>query len=70
MPSIKKRLRQNEFYCLCCQKRKIGQKIKLKNTRNSKVGNIPTLKGSCNSCGCKLSKFVKRSAAKELKKKY
>lgn len=65
-------MKTNQFYCVSCRKKVsiLSDNICLKYINNSRVGKIPALKGECNKCDTKLTKFVKRDDAKKLEKKY
>ena len=72
MPRLKTKLKEDEFYCVCCGKRRKGDNIKLKIYKNSKRtnGKVPMLKSRCDHCDCNMNKFVKDKAVPSLKKKY
>lgn len=63
------KLKQDEFYCLSCNKKCKGDDIKFKYIKNSKR-KVPTIKGYCHKCDCKVSKIVKNNAVQKLKSKY
>lgn len=68
MPKLKSKLKQNEFYCVSCRKRK-GCKpadIRVKKLK----GRIPALKSKCGKCGTNLTKFIKHADYGKLSKKY
>jgi hypothetical protein len=69
---LKGKLKQDEFYCVCCRKKVKGGDIRLKLQKNYKAegGKVPMLKSSCKNCDCHLNKFVKRSNVPKLKEKY
>lgn len=59
------KLRQNQFYCVKCEKRVTCKPNDMCVTHysNKRVagGKVPALKGSCR-CGTNLTKFVKRDS--------
>ena len=70
------RLKVNEFYCVKCQKRRVGQKMKLghftyknKSSARKKKRQVPVLKSVCSQCDTKLFKIVKKQAVPALKKR-
>lgn len=67
---LHKKLTEKQFYCVSCRKRVNGDNIKIRSVHNYKVGSIPTMKAICHRCDSKLNKFVKRSKAPALRKKY
>lgn len=56
---LKKKLKKNEFYCLSCRSKCVGDDLYLKKIRNSKRGMVPMFKGFCHKCDGKVNKFVK-----------
>ena len=65
----KRKLKQNEFYCVSCRKpvRASVDDIKFKVTRLTRR---PMLKSYCRKCDCNLNKFVKESQATSMRRKY
>ena len=60
MPSkIKKKLKEQEFYCLFDRDRVKAYDIGIKLQKNSK-GIQPVMKGICNKCGTNVNKFIKK----------
>tara|TARA_Y100000389_G_scaffold197949_1_gene233547 strand:- start:616 stop:843 length:228 start_codon:yes stop_codon:yes gene_type:complete len=72
MPSkLKKKLAENEFYCVKCRKREKVKDICVKILKNKKIkGGVPTLTGECKKCDTLLYKFVKKDKKDKLVKKY
>jgi len=72
MPNkLKKKLSQNEFYCVKCRRREKGTDICVKMLKNKKIkGGVPTLVADCKKCDTVLYKFVKRTDKDKLIKKY
>jgi hypothetical protein len=66
------KLKANEFYCVCCRKRRVGSDIELKIHKNKKRenGKVPMLKARCAHCDCNMNKIVKDKAVAGLRKKY
>lgn len=71
-PPLKKKLRQNQFYCVGCRKRVTvkADDICTKKYRNKKRGSVSALKGECHTCNAPLTKFIKDSAYQRLTDKY
>jgi hypothetical protein len=69
---LKTKLKANEFYCVGCRHRRVGEEISFKEVKNYKRANgkVPMLKSKCKQCGANLNKIVKNSAADKLKAKY
>lgn len=64
--ALKKKLTQQEFYCVACRKRVKCHKddigvVEYKN-KKAKGGKVPALRAYCRSknCDCNLTKFIKR----------
>jgi hypothetical protein len=58
---LKTKLKSDEFYCVKCRKRQIGDKITLKIYNNNyKRKAIPMLKSKCPKCGTNMNKFTKK----------
>ncbi len=53
---LKGKLKKDEFYCVACRKRVVGEDIKKAVAR---VTHQPMLKGICPKCDNKVVKFVK-----------
>lgn len=69
--SLRKKLKQDEFYCVSCRARVKGDDICVDVLKNRRVkGGVPTLAGYCKRCGTNVYKFVKRSAKDRLVDKY
>lgn len=67
---LKSPLKANEFYCVKCKGRCVGEDIKLKYVSNSKrSGKVPMLKGKCRKCDCTVVKFIKQSVADRMRRK-
>lgn len=71
---LKKKLKQNEFYCVKCRGRSrvssdeiCFRDIKNKKRRNNKV---PMLQSECHKCGTGLNKIVKNSKAGDMRRKF
>jgi hypothetical protein len=71
---LRKKLKENDFYCVGCCKRVscAPDDIKFVQISNYKAigGKVPALKCYCKGCQGNLTKFVKRKDADKLKKKY
>jgi hypothetical protein len=74
MPKLKTKLKQQEFYCVCCSKRvKVAaDKICVKIYKNNYYtgGNTPALRSYCEKCDCNLTKFIKHKDEAKLTKKF
>lgn len=51
-------MRSNQFYCLCCRKAVVGERVKNVMVKNSKRGKVPMARAVCPKCGCKLCKIT------------
>ena len=73
MPSkLKKKLTQQEFYCVSCRKRvkSAADDMCVQVFKNSRrKGGAPALRSEC-ACGCALTKFIKDDDKSKLTAKY
>jgi hypothetical protein len=53
---LKGKLKENEFYCVACRKKCVGENVKKGKAR---VTGQPMLKATCSGCENKCVKFVK-----------
>ena len=72
MPNkLKKKLSQNEFYCVKCRKRTKGDDICVKVLKNKKIkGGVPSLVADCAKCQTVLYKFIKQNKKDSMIKKF
>lgn len=71
--SLKTKLKQQEFYCVCCRKRvKVpADDICVKVYKNYKIkGGVPALNGICKKCDCNVIKFIKHENKQRMIKKF
>lgn len=60
-------MKQRQFYCLRCDKKRMARKEDISIVKHS---GVPAMSAECRVCGTQMSKWIKRDSHDRMKKKF